>query len=164
MSGISVWWWVGGGAVLVALIAFVVRWVWVLGHAVHVERCRELFRQFGLKLADLWRYEAGFDVPDSPVPHDDWANFQRVQERGRGVLLITPHIGNWEFGAPFLRKRGVALQVITQAEPQESLTNLRKASGKWIHAVVFDVSADGLHGRAIDQDGTIKDDFTVPAP
>src|SRR5438045_7735726 len=44
MAGISVWWWVGGGVAVVALVAFVVRWLWVLGHAVHVERCRELFR------------------------------------------------------------------------------------------------------------------------
>src|SRR5437868_15191678 len=44
MAGISVWWWVGGGVAVVALVALVVRWLWVLGHAVHVERCRELFR------------------------------------------------------------------------------------------------------------------------
>jgi len=43
-------------------------------------------------------------------------------------------------------------------------TNLRKASGKWIHAVVFDVTSGELRGRAIDQAGTIKDDFTIPAP
>jgi lauroyl/myristoyl acyltransferase len=31
-------------------------------------------------------------------------------------------------GAPFLRQRGIELQVITQAEPQESLTKMRKVS------------------------------------
>jgi hypothetical protein len=40
----GVWWWVGGGALILVLVAAVARWVWVLGHAVHVERCRELFR------------------------------------------------------------------------------------------------------------------------
>jgi len=46
--------------------------------------------------------------------------------------LLTPHLGNWEFGAPFLRARGVTLQVITQAEPQDSLTDLRQASrSRW---------------------------------
>ena len=44
MTEISVWWWVGGGAALLALVALVARWLWLLGRAVHVERCRELFR------------------------------------------------------------------------------------------------------------------------
>jgi hypothetical protein len=44
MVEISVWWWVGGGAVLLALAALAARWLWLLGRAVHVERCRELFR------------------------------------------------------------------------------------------------------------------------
>jgi lauroyl/myristoyl acyltransferase len=95
-------------------------------------KSRDLFRQFGLKLADLWRYEAGCEIDDPLVERDSWARFEAIRGRGRGVLLITPHIGNWEFGAPFLRKRGISLQVITQAEPQDSLTQLRKSSrARW---------------------------------
>ncbi len=94
--------------------------------------CRSLFRQFGLKLADLWRYEAGCEAGEPIVDPADWSQFEAAQKRGKGVLLVTPHIGNWEFGAPFLRKKGVALQVITQAEPQDALTELRKASrARW---------------------------------
>lgn len=44
MLDVSLWWWFGGAAVLVALAALAGRWLWRLGHAVHVERCRELFR------------------------------------------------------------------------------------------------------------------------
>lgn len=44
MLEISLWWWFGGAAVLVVLVALAVRWLYLLGHAVHVERCRELFR------------------------------------------------------------------------------------------------------------------------
>jgi lauroyl/myristoyl acyltransferase len=96
------------------------------------QKCRELFRQFGLKLADLWRYEAGCATEDPIVDERLWMEFETARSRGRGVLLVTPHIGNWEFGAPFLRKRGIALQVITQAEPQDSFTELRKASrARW---------------------------------
>jgi len=91
---------------------------------------RELFRQFGLKLADLWRYEAGCAIENLAVEAEHWERFETARGRGRGLLLITPHIGNWEFGAPFLRKRGVSLQVITQAEPQAALTKLRENSRK----------------------------------
>ncbi len=44
MSDIGTVWWAGGGLLLLALVALAVRWLWKLGHAVHVERCRELFR------------------------------------------------------------------------------------------------------------------------
>jgi hypothetical protein len=44
MGGTLQWWWLGGGAAAILLIALVARWLWVLGRAVHVERCRELFR------------------------------------------------------------------------------------------------------------------------
>ncbi|AWM35726.1 hypothetical protein GobsT_65860 [Gemmata obscuriglobus] len=37
-------WWLAGGLGVVALVALGVRWLWHLGRAVHVERCRELFR------------------------------------------------------------------------------------------------------------------------
>ena len=94
--------------------------------------CRGLFRQFGLKLADLWRYEAGHEIAQASISQDHWSRFESARARGRGLLLLTPHIGNWEFGAPFLRQRGITLQVITQAEPQDSLTELRKASrARW---------------------------------
>jgi lauroyl/myristoyl acyltransferase len=94
--------------------------------------CRELYRQFGLKLADLWRYEAGCQIAKAGFEPDQWTLFETARGRGRGVLLLTPHVGNWEFGAPFLRERGVSLQVLTQAEPQGALTELRQASrARW---------------------------------
>jgi lauroyl/myristoyl acyltransferase len=42
------------------------------------------------------------------------------------------HLGNWEFGAPWLAQRGVNLQVVTLAEPSEDFTRLRQASrARW---------------------------------
>jgi hypothetical protein len=44
MNDVNLWWWVGGGAVILVFIVLMARWLYLLGHAVHVERCRELFR------------------------------------------------------------------------------------------------------------------------
>src|SRR5438552_16304137 len=44
MTDVSVWWWIGGGLLVLVLVALAARWLWLLGRAVHVERCRELFR------------------------------------------------------------------------------------------------------------------------
>ena len=48
------------------------------------------------------------------------------------MLLVTVHLGNWEFGAPLLTRRGVRLQIITQAEPDARLTASRQAArARW---------------------------------
>ncbi|MBM3978958.1 MAG: hypothetical protein FJ304_01485 [Planctomycetes bacterium] len=44
MSDIGTVWWVAGGLGALALGALALRGLWHLGRAVHVERCRELFK------------------------------------------------------------------------------------------------------------------------
>jgi lauroyl/myristoyl acyltransferase len=93
---------------------------------------RELFTQFGWKLADLWRYESGLSIYNLFHDLTGWEHFEAALSRKRGVLLLTVHLGNWEFGAPLLTQRGVRLQVITQAEPQAQLTAMRQAArARW---------------------------------
>ena len=89
---------------------------------------RELITKFCLKITDLWRYESGvtFEIGDG-----DWKgleHFTAAHARGRGVLLVTPHLGNWEFGGAFLVERGYQLLVLTQPEPDQKLTELRQSS------------------------------------
>jgi KDO2-lipid IV(A) lauroyltransferase len=92
----------------------------------------ELFANFGAKVADLFRFESGLPVDDLVTPGAGWEHFQAAQAGGRGVLLLTPHLGNWEFGAPLLASRGVPLLVITLVEPDARLTELRRASrARW---------------------------------
>ncbi len=100
---------------------------------------RDLFRQFGLKLVDLLRYEAGLAIDDSFAQFKGWHSFQKAQATNRGILLVTPHLGNWELGGPALQRRGVALQVLTLSEPGKNFTALRQASrARWdIETVVI---------------------------
>lgn len=95
-------------------------------------QAHELFHQFALKLADLWRYEAGKPVQNWSLEQGTWERVQAWQAKGRGILLVMPHLGNWEIGAPLLAQRGVKLCVLTQAEPGDGLTELRIASrARW---------------------------------
>jgi predicted exporter/lauroyl/myristoyl acyltransferase len=89
---------------------------------------RKLFDEFALKLADLWRYESGVKQGKWFSNWQGWDNFTAAHAHGRGVLLVTPHLGNWEFGGAFLVEKGYRLLVLTQAEPDEQLTKLRRAS------------------------------------
>ncbi|MCP5521184.1 MAG: lysophospholipid acyltransferase family protein [Verrucomicrobiales bacterium] len=87
-----------------------------------------LFVNFGRKLADLMRFEAGLSLTRRFVALNDWERFREVEARRQGVLMLTPHLGNWEIGAPLLVERGVKLLIVTQAEPGEDLTELRRQS------------------------------------
>ena len=42
------------------------------------------------------------------------------------MLLLTPHLGNWELGGALLARRGIKMVVLTQAEPGDGLTELRQ--------------------------------------
>lgn len=96
------------------------------------QTARKLFQQFARKLVDLWRFEAGISVDHMFGEMTGWDHFLGAQKSGRGVLLVTPHLGNWEFGAPLLTKHGFKLNVITLAEPGYGLTELRQAArARW---------------------------------
>lgn len=91
-----------------------------------------LFRNFGIKLLDLWRFESGLSIDHLfPALHGRH-HYDDAIKVGRGVLLLTPHLGNWEFGAPLLTMNGYKLHVITLAEPGHGLTEMRQAArARW---------------------------------
>jgi predicted exporter/lauroyl/myristoyl acyltransferase len=89
---------------------------------------RALFTEFALKLADLWQYEAGAPLDSFVMRWKGWGVYQAAQARGRGVLLVTPHLGNWEIGGAHVPLKGFKLIVLTQPEPDPLLTEMRKAS------------------------------------
>jgi uncharacterized protein len=92
----------------------------------------ELFQQFARKILDLWQSECGRPVQDLVCDPQGWDHFAAATESRRGVLLLTPHLGNWELGAPLLADRGHRLTVITLQEPDATLTELRKESrARW---------------------------------
>lgn len=93
---------------------------------------RGLFQEFGLKVADLWRYESGELVDHWITEWSGWEAFAKAHARGKGVLLVTPHLGNWEFGGAFLARHNFKLLVLTQPEPGSGFTQLRQNSrARW---------------------------------
>jgi uncharacterized protein len=91
-----------------------------------------LYRNFARKLADLWRFESGVAERNWVTRPADRNLIQAVCARGRGVLFITLHLGNWEHGGLLLSELGIKLTVLTLAEPDDGLTELRIASrARW---------------------------------
>jgi len=86
-----------------------------------------LHRKFALKLVDLWRVEGGVPVQNWLTNSGELEIIRTAQQRGRGILFITLHLGNWEHGGLLLNQLGIPLTVLTQAEPDDGLTDLRIA-------------------------------------
>ena len=94
------------------------------------KKAKELIHGFAVKVVDLWRYETGLAIENTFGHATGWEIFENAWAKKRGVLLLTPHLGNWEFGGPWLSQKGITLQVITMAEPGKNFTQLRQASRK----------------------------------
>ncbi len=66
---------------------------------------------------------------------DDWSHLEaaRVASGGRGLVLITGHLGNWELAATYLAARGLPMDVIARrmANPlfDRYLTRSRERAG-----------------------------------
>ena len=94
------------------------------------EATRRLFSNFATKVVDLLRFEAGVDAQFGEL--SGWEIFQRAHQRGNGVLFITPHLGNWEIGAPLITNAGIKFFAVTQAEPGSNFTEMRReARARW---------------------------------
>lgn len=100
----------------------------VVGAAAAPAAACRCFDAFAAKLVDVCRHEAGRPMADRFHELTGWEHFTAAAARGRGVLLVTPHLGNWELGAPLLAARGVRLLVLTQAEPGAGFTAQRAAA------------------------------------
>ena len=89
---------------------------------------RAAHRNFAAKLIDLWCVENGEVTRNWLTTDGELEIIHTARRRGRGTLFITLHLGNWEHGGLLLNQLGIRLTILTQAEPDDGLTDLRKAA------------------------------------
>jgi KDO2-lipid IV(A) lauroyltransferase len=89
---------------------------------------RAAYQNFAAKLIDLWRVENGEVVHNWLTTDGELEIIHAARRRGRGTLFITLHLGNWEHGGLLLNQLGIQLTILTQAEPDDGLTEMRKAA------------------------------------
>jgi uncharacterized protein len=83
---------------------------------------------FAAKLVDLWRVESGEQVQNWLTNSGELEIIHAARRRGRGTLFITLHLGNWEHGGLLLNQLGIRLTILSLAEPDDGLTDLRAAA------------------------------------
>ncbi|HET9795984.1 MAG TPA: lysophospholipid acyltransferase family protein, partial [Thermoanaerobaculia bacterium] len=90
---------------------------------------REVFRQYGLTTVDLWRLRSGAPelAPRMTTLGHDAAVLRALARGGRGFLLASAHVGNWEMGAAALRAVGLPAAVLGQPELDPAVHAMRLA-------------------------------------
>lgn len=87
--------------------------------------CRANVTNFAWMLSDYFRCTAGHD---SQALLAEWRGLEHIEAaraRGKGVLIVTAHLGHWELGGLLLARNGLPLTVITLEEPDSALTRWR---------------------------------------
>ena len=89
----------------------------------------ENFRNFSRMLADyfLCSGECATNATSLLGELEGWEHITAARERGRGIILVTGHLGHWELGGLTLALRGLPMSVVTLPEPSDALMRWRSA-------------------------------------
>ncbi len=87
------------------------------------------FRNFARMLADYFlcagdHASRANELLDST---EGWDHIVKAQAAGRGIILVTAHLGHWELGGLLLALRGLCMTVVTLPEPSDELMRWRGA-------------------------------------
>ncbi len=86
---------------------------------------RRLFFEYGKSVIDVWRLRSEAFVPKITSFDADAATLARIRRNGRGFLLVTGHVGNWEMGAVTLRGHALTPAVVGQPELDPDVEAMR---------------------------------------
>jgi KDO2-lipid IV(A) lauroyltransferase len=86
---------------------------------------RRLFFEYGRHTIDVWRLRSEAFVPRITTLSSDAATLAASRRGGRGFLLVTGHVGNWEMGAVTLRGHSLTPAVVGQPELDPQVQDMR---------------------------------------
>jgi Kdo2-lipid IVA lauroyltransferase/acyltransferase len=90
------------------------------------ELARKQFFEYGRHTIDIWRLRSEAFVPRITTLAEDARVLGNVRRSGRGFLLVTGHVGNWEMGAVTLRRHDLVPAVVGQAELDPNVQEMRQ--------------------------------------
>jgi lauroyl/myristoyl acyltransferase len=88
---------------------------------------RAQFFEYGRHTIDVWRLRSEAFTPRITTFEEDARVLSDVRTRGRGFLLVTGHVGNWEMGAVTLRRHGLVPAVVGQPELDVDVREMRQS-------------------------------------
>jgi len=152
------------------------------GYSTHEARglAREVFENMGIMLFEVMRTPwFSSDGIDSFVRCEGEDNLHKALARGKGVIILTAHLGNWELLATWLALKGYKMDVVVRDMDNPLVARLvewmRTRHG---HAMVLKkrsmrrllktLAGGGIAGILLDQnvtrvEGVFVDFFGLPA-
>lgn len=90
--------------------------------------CTRNAHEFGRMLGDYFHctHASEEDIRRTITHWEGMENLDAARAAGRGTVLITAHLGNWELGALVLATDRVPMTIVTAEEPSTELTTWRK--------------------------------------
>ena len=86
---------------------------------------RRLFFEYGRATIDVWRMRSEAFIPRVTSLVQDACVLAGVRAGGRGFLLVTGHVGNWEMGAVTLKAHRLTAAVVGQPELDPNVQEMR---------------------------------------
>ena len=86
---------------------------------------RRLFFEYGRSTIDVWRLRSEAFTPTITTLEEDARVLAESRRGGRGFLLVTGHVGNWEMGAVTLKRHGLTAAVVGQPELDPDVQQMR---------------------------------------
>ena len=88
----------------------------------------DTFRNYSMYLVDYGRFSS---VDESTIGRAvrEVSGMERVQaalKEGRGAIVLTAHLGNWELGAVYFARRGIKVNVVTFRDGIDRIDEIRE--------------------------------------
>ncbi len=96
---------------------------------------QESFRVLGISMVEFFLWQPGLKGPDidAAARLEGQEHYERAFARGKGVILITAHYGNWEMMGPCLSRAGYIVNAISRTadDPtmERTIESIRKGAG-----------------------------------
>lgn len=88
----------------------------------------QLFRNYSKYLVDYCRFTSLSKnaVLEKIASYHGKENLDRALSMGKGLILLTAHLGNWELGGIFFGSNGIKTNVITIKDPDSQIDDIRR--------------------------------------
>lgn len=83
----------------------------------------DAYRNFGRCLVEFLRLPKMAGELENMIELVGEEHLKEAYDRGRGVIFLSAHIGNWEYGAALLAKRGFPMNAIGADQRDSRITN-----------------------------------------
>ena len=130
---------------------------------------RTLFENLGISLSEIFRFfRLNKQNIDSYVDFEGLKNLDAALSKGKGVILLTAHLGNWEISSVALSLKGYSVKVIARQQRNsridELLNSYRQSSGirvvkkgMALREIIQGLKNNEIVGMLGDQGGKNKD-------